>query len=107
MNAGNSTDTGDKVAWLFNTFAEGIRLSGTDIQAAALQVAIWEALYDSSPDLGAGNFQLTTVGAIRDQANAYLSALDAGPGGYQTSSAGWLDTSHGQDQVIASASRQA
>jgi len=98
---GIATDGGAKAAWLFDSYAATIRSSGTGIQAAALQVAIWEALYDTSQSLVAGNFRLNTTGAIRDQANAYLSSLYVGTGQYQTSVATWLDTSRGQDQLTA------
>jgi hypothetical protein len=94
-------DGGAKAAWLFDTFAESIRSGGTNTQAAALQVAIWEALYDSSRSLSYGAFRLYTTGAIRDQANAYLSALYYAPGLYHTSVATWLDTGRGQDQMTA------
>jgi len=90
-----------RAAWLFNMYAPSVRASGTNTQAAALQVAIWEALYDSSGDLGLGNFRLTTTGAIRDQANAYLASLYYAPGAYHTSVATWLDTARGQDQITA------
>jgi hypothetical protein len=43
-----AADGAAKAAWLFNTFAAGIHAGGTGIQAAALQVAIWEAIYDGT-----------------------------------------------------------
>ena len=106
-------DAGGKAAWLVNTYARGIHASGTGNDAAALQVAIWEALYDSAPNLdagntgGRGNFYLLpgTPGAISTKANVYLSALYA-PGGPQLSTATWFDAEipgTGQDQMIPSA----
>lgn len=93
---------GAKAAWLFNTFAAVVHTAGTGIQAAALQVAIWEAMYDTYDPSGltTGNFRLATSGAIATQANAYLSALYP-DGVYQTSVAGVLATDHGQDQVTS------
>ena len=111
-------DAGEKAAWLFNTYAEGIRaLSGTiaNTQAAALQIAIWEVLYDSTPNLGSGSFKLLSGGSVLSTANDYLSALFNGQllGGagfdsssYQKSTAMWLDSYNalnsskpGQDQI--------
>lgn len=97
---------GGKAAWLFNTYAPTIHASGTAIDAAALQIAIWEALYDSSASLTAGNFRatITTGGGagalITNQAINYLTALYSG--GYHTSEATWLDAGigWGQDQMV-------
>ncbi len=90
---------GAKAAWLFNTYAAAIFGSGSNTQAAALQVAIWEAMYDTTNSLTGGAFRLATTGAIRTQAQTYLNALYSGPGGYQTSVATILSTSRGQDQI--------
>lgn len=102
-------DGGAKAAWLFNTYAADIRAnthtSSANIQAAALQVAIWEAMYDPSANLGGGNFILNTTGAINTQAQTYLSSLYAGVnGGYLTGVATILEaiSPHaGQDQIVA------
>jgi hypothetical protein len=94
-------DAGHRVAWLLNTYAADTHAGGSNVDAAALQIAVWEALYDSTGDLGAGTFTLQTTGAIRDTANAYLSALYAnGPAGYAGQHGVWLDTGAGQDQAI-------
>ncbi len=107
----SAADAGGKAAWLFNTFAPGIRQSGTGTQAAALQVAIWEALYDNTANLASGAFSLVTSAgvyggqanalAIANQANSYLQQLFSAPGGgYNTGAAVWLDaTAGGQDQI--------
>lgn len=100
---------GAKAAWLFNEFAAGIRANSNvgqaNTMAAALQVAIWEAMYDSNPNLGGGSFILSTTGAIRSQAESYLSALyNAGANGYNTGLATVLDVAtgaSGQDQIVA------
>ncbi len=91
-------DGGAKAAWLFNTYASGIHASGTATQAAALQVAIWEAMYDGANDLTAGNFRLTTTNGVLTQAGQYLSSLYTGSS-YRTSEATVLSTSGGQDQM--------
>jgi hypothetical protein len=102
-------DAAGKAAWLFNTYAPGIHTqaynTATEIlnakqSAAALQVAIWEAMLDSSNDLVNGTFKLNTTGAIKTKAMTYLAALyTGGPKGYQTSVATWFDTSTKQDQI--------
>ncbi len=102
-------DAGGKAAWLFNTFAPVIRTQayGTAAEkvdanqnAAALQVAIWEAMLDSSNDLVNGTFKLNTTGAVKTKAMNYLSALYAGgANGYNTSVATWFDTDGSQDQM--------
>jgi len=97
-------DAGGKAAWLFNTYAPTIHATGTGTDAAALQVAIWEALYDTTASLTGGAFQLVTTGAVATKAVQYLSALYSGPAGaYSTSTATWLDAppGYGQDQIIA------
>ncbi len=112
-------DRGAKAAWLFNTYSEGIRAESdeavADRKAAALQVAIWEVLYDATPNLGSGVFQgLNDFGAgVFTQARGYLSALFQGQtigsssfnnSLYFTSTATWLDSlgrngAPGQDQI--------
>lgn len=106
----HATDGGAKAAWLLNTFAAGIHASGTGLESAALQVAIWEAISDDDHNLSTGYFTLLTTGeytgvaraeAIMAQANEYLAQLFVN-GGYNTSTATWLDAtgiSGGQDQI--------
>ena len=108
----NATDGGAKAAWLLNTFAPGIHAGGTGLEAAGLQVAIWEAISDNDHDLTTGFFTLLTTGAytgvpqaeaIRDQAQSYLNQLFYTADAYHTSTATWLDatsaTGGGQDQI--------
>ena len=95
------TAPGSKVAWLLNTYAPGILAAGTGSDAAALQVAIWEALYDNDGDLSTGRFQLLTANDshVRTMAEAYMASLMSSS--YGDASAIWLDTpAHGgQDQL--------
>jgi hypothetical protein len=100
-----SANAGAKVSWLFNSYASTIHASGTNTQAAALQLAIWEALYDSSQDLTTGAFRANATGAILTQAQTYLNALYSAS--YLGSQATWLDVDgtnpnpiyRGQDQI--------
>jgi hypothetical protein len=98
-----SANAGAKVSWLVNTYADAIRTGGTNAQGAALQVAIWEALYDTSGSFDQGSFRMSTSGAIRTQAEAYLTALYGS--NYLGSTATWLDVNGpnaGQDQLTRS-----
>ncbi len=96
-------DAGGKAAWLVNTFAPWIRSAGSGDDAAALQVAIWTALYDPGSTLNSGPFTLLSADSyITTHAQNDLSALYSAPdGGYYTSSTPWLDApdGHGQDQM--------
>ncbi len=102
-------DAGGKAAWLFNTFNPAIR-TRADVtadqaldarqNAAALQVAIWQAVLDSSNDLVNGTFKLNTTGAINAKAMNYLSTFYAGgSNGDDTSAASWFNTDGGQNQI--------
>lgn len=102
-------DAGGKAAWLFNTYAsvvhsmpqgDAFEINAAAESAAALQVAIWEAMLDSTNDVLSGTFKLNTAGNIRTKAMDYLSALySGGPGGYNVSTASWLDAEEVQDQI--------
>jgi hypothetical protein len=102
---------GAKAAWLVQRFAHSIHnnlnsLSGSqlNVRAAALQVAIWEAMYDTVGSVTGGNFRLNTTGAIGTQAQTYINALYSayGTGGvsaWTSSSALVLNVGRGQDQI--------
>ena len=97
------TNGGQKAAWLFNTYAAPIHASGSstaNTDAAALQVAIWAALYNPTNTLSS-NFKLYTTGTIATQAQSYLTALYSAS--YMSASTTWLDagTGAGQDQITA------
>jgi hypothetical protein len=92
-----SAATGARVAYLFNTFASHVT---TNLQAAAMQVAIWEALYDSTQNLAGGNFRLNSANTLLvEQTNAYLTQLYSN--NFAGSSTTWLNTPSGQDQVTS------
>ena len=75
-----------RAAYLIDSFSSLVNSQG-DIEATALQTAIWEVLYDSQPDVTTGNYfvrnQLsnTTLAnqmtQVRDTANGYLAAAAA------------------------------
>ena len=74
----SASGAGAKIGWLVNSFAASIHSSGTNEQAAGLQVAIWETLYDSSLgtfDLGAGQFSVSASAGTMTWATNYLSSL--------------------------------
>ena len=106
QNPAMATDGGAKAAWLLNSYAAGIHASGDGTAAAALQVAIWEAITDDVLDLTAGGFILKTTGEytgvdvaldIFDTASGYLADLSTAD--YHNSVATWLDAEYGQDQI--------
>jgi hypothetical protein len=82
---GITPNSGNQVAWLYNTFASSVN---TNLKGAALQVAIWEVLYDSSYNLGSGYFKLNTVdAALTSQVNTYITALQSN---YSATNATWF-----------------
>jgi hypothetical protein len=93
-------DAGGKAAWLVQTFASSISGAQANVMAAALQVAIWEVVYDTTNNLLAGTFILGTGGDILTQAQIFLSALYSPAGSYHTADGLWLDTDRGQDQIV-------
>lgn len=106
-------DAGGKAAWLFNTYASVVHAMPTGDytqtlaaaeSAAALQVAIWEALLDPSYNLTSGTFKLGTPNSasVIAKANTFLQGLYAGglnSTTYNVSTASWLDTDDVQDQI--------
>jgi len=102
----SAAGAGAKIAWLVNTYATAIHATGTNQQAAGLQLAIWETLYDS--DLGAynalslftGDFIVAASAGTLYWADTYLKDLYSSSG--NTGRAAWLDSpgnGNGQDQV--------
>lgn len=104
----DANNGGAKAAWLFNEFAAGIRSTVdhgvANTMAAALQVAIWEAMYDNTSSLSSGDFILETTGAIRSQAQTYLNALYTSATTYRTGLGTVLEVTpgnSGQDQIVS------
>lgn len=64
---------GGRAAWLYNSFAP---TATTTLQAAGLQLAIWDVVYDDGDGLGTGTFRYTgglAAGAVTD-ANTFLAS---------------------------------
>jgi hypothetical protein len=91
---------GEKAAWLINTYAPAVHSTGSNLDAAALQIAIWGALYNPSGDLTDGPFRLNSTGAVATVAQNFLDSVFAAPAGFSIANRAWLDTASGQDQMI-------
>jgi hypothetical protein len=99
-----------RAAWLFDEYAGAIHdmnpTAGGNTAAAALQLAIWEVLYDSDLNLltsaiVGGGFRVTSAStAVWDLADDFLDAVE-GQGTNLNANAVWLDSvlSTGQDQM--------
>ncbi len=69
----NSFSGGKAAAFLYDTFASTVTNS---LQAAALQVAIWEVVEDWNwVNLFGGDFKFTSATNVTQQAQVYLNAL--------------------------------
>ena len=91
---GASSNTGGKVAWLYNTYSGAAH--GSDFLAAALQVAIWEVIGGNAFSLSGAS--ALTVGVA---AHIFVSSLP----GSNYGDAAWLNVAsgaRGQDQVTHS-----
>ena len=93
-------DAGDKAAWLINTYAPSVHDTGSGLDAAALQIAIWGVMYNESGNLTDGPFRLRSTGTIATMAQGLLNSVYTGPTGVNHSNAAWLDAASGQDQMI-------
>ena len=76
----DSLNNGDLVAFLFETYSEDVE---DNIDAAALGVAIWEVIFETSDnfDVTDGYLSITGNSAVAQAANDLLSTL---PDSYQT-----------------------
>ena len=72
-------------AYLYDTFAGAV---GSRVEAAGLQVAIWEAVEDwgDAIDLSDGLFEFVGPSGVGTEAQTYLDALPGDLSGYTTSS---------------------
>ena len=91
-----------KAAWLFNSFNASAHDAATGGNAAGLQLAIWEVLFDTGGSLTSGGFRVTAASTQALAAGAsYLSELSNAGDAYKTATATWLDSrsGYGQDQI--------
>lgn len=80
----SSFSGGKAAAFLYDTFATTVT---TNIQAAALQVAIWEVVEDwSTINLFGGDFKFTKSSAVTNLAQSFLNALPGDLSNYVTTS---------------------
>src|SRR5262249_38053390 len=97
--ARGGADAGRPIAGLVSTNSAEAHPDAAGIFAAALQMGIWETLYDATPDIGNGSFRLVNKPAyanstsIANKASADLASLYSNVGGstpYFTSDALYL-----------------
>lgn len=62
-----------RVQAVFDANYAAVSANLTNTTQAGFQVALWEAVYDNNWDAGVGGFRVAS-GAVRTQANAYLTA---------------------------------
>lgn len=83
----SSLSNGGKAAWLYNFYGAGIN---SNTKGAALQIAIWDIVYDNGDGFGSGLIRNNGTGsAIINQANTYLASI-----GSNTGVASWLKATH-------------
>jgi hypothetical protein len=72
-------DNGTRAAWLLDSYAPGI---DSGLTAAALQVAIWEVVYETDGDLDvtSGQFSMSGNGSVASTANGLLDGIAAADG---------------------------
>jgi hypothetical protein len=98
------TGSGERAAWLYNEFATTFDVATSDLgkrQRSALQMAIWNGLYDSdftvANDHAAGNTVYFTIDNrnLTVLADSYLLALQLAGASVGGSDAAWLQLSSG------------
>lgn len=78
-----------KAAWVFNNYAS---LVDSNVKGAALQLAVWDIVYDNGDGLSAGAFKSSASGSLLSQTNSLLAASH----GNTSSNASWFQAvNHG------------
>lgn len=87
---------GDKVAYLYETYAKTIN---NPESAAALQAAIWEAAFETSGtyNVNSGSVYLTGDSNVLGQATTFLASL---PASYTPHGTIVLDSANNQDMLV-------
>ena len=78
-----------RAPWLFDAYTPAIGGLGDAAQAAALHVAIWEALYDAPVSATADQLALLSPGAVAARTAQLLALIYAGLVGYSTTTTMW------------------
>ena len=89
---GRPSTAGAYASWLYEAYARDIADRDDFLGRAALQVAIWEVLYDTGLSITTGDFRVSDRpldAAVRTRAQEYLTFLGADPGASH-SDATWL-----------------
>jgi hypothetical protein len=68
VNPLGPTGSGGQIAWLLNTYGSGVN---SDIKGAALQLAIWEVLYDAGPSYNLSNGTFSVMSVPQDYADLF------------------------------------
>lgn len=94
------TDGIYRAAYLFNTQHDILDANPPvdATHAAALQVAIWECLYDTDLNLAQGVFKLGTTGDVQTYAQQYLALVQNGAPIKYTST--WLDPKEATQSLL-------
>lgn len=77
-NTNSLSPRGNQIAFLINSFAQGFHAAANVSGSTALQLAIWELLYDNDPfSLSTGNFKVNSVGggANMTQVNTHFTTF--------------------------------
>jgi hypothetical protein len=100
----NSAEARQRASWLYITYADTFDETQL-LERTALQLAIWEVLYDEqlSLDLGEGRLYVSDQNPdVRNKATEYLTALQRpeNASDVAASNAAWIQLSLGDDQSI-------
>lgn len=87
-------DAGAHAAWLYHEYGDAAPTGYSEAKLrAALQLAIWNVLYDEDFDVSTGDFSVSGDSAAMGLANTWLSALKTAiQSGGGTSNAVWVQT---------------
>ena len=91
MYSGALPAAGRYASWLYKEYAAGIAAANDNVGRTALQMAIWNVLYDTDFTVDTGGFRVSASDtAVRLESNKLLAALAADLGGALLADATWL-----------------